>query len=282
MARRNEGSGAAQRGLGARFVRGVLIFTAGALVGANAVYYVLRTRSPAPPMVIAPPAGSPAPSSGAAPAVQRAPMPGAIAPALPTAPTGPVATSPDGAHVVPVAGIRPDQLVDTFTQSRNGGRRHDAIDIMAAAGTPVLAAVDGRVVKLFASDAGGITLYQFDNAERFVYYYAHLQGYAPDIAEGRVLKKGEVLGYVGATGNANPAAPHLHFAIALLDADKRWHAGTPVNPYPLLSGRPAAPVQSPAAQTATATPAAQTAKETPAAQAAAATQPAPTKAAPAR
>jgi murein DD-endopeptidase MepM/ murein hydrolase activator NlpD len=149
--------------------------------------------------------------------------------------------------VVPVAGIRPDQLVDTFTQSRSGGRRHDAIDIMAPAGTPVLAAVDGRVVKLFASEAGGITLYQFDPTERYVYYYAHLQGYAPDITEGRVLRRGEVLGYVGATGNANPAGPHLHFAIALLDADKRWHGGTPVNPYPLLSGRPVAAVVPPPA-----------------------------------
>ena len=136
--------------------------------------------------------------------------------------------------------MQPGQLVDTYTQSRGAGRRHDAIDIMAPAGTPVLAAVDGRVVKLFASEAGGITLYQFDRDERYVHYYAHLQGYAPGIDEGRELRRGEVLGFVGSTGNANPDGPHLHYAIALLDADKRWHGGTPVNPYPLLSGRPAA------------------------------------------
>lgn len=237
-------------GWGARLVRGLLVFTAGALVGANAVYYVLSQRAPActqacattaqpvGPAVATPP-GPDATQDGRGAAPPRpAASPG---PGVPVPPAEPVA-SPDGAMVVPVAGVRPEQLVDTFTQSRGTTRRHDAIDIMAPAGTPVLAAVDGRVVKLFASKAGGITLYQFDTAERIVYYYAHLQGYAPDIVEGRVLKRGEMLGYVGSTGNADPSGPHLHFAIALLDADKRWSASTPVNPYPLLSGRPAAPV----------------------------------------
>ncbi len=218
-----------------RFLRGLLIFLAGALLGANIVYYLMRTRGvDTAPRPTAPVAATPA---DVVPATDPAAAPAAAAP--PTAAT-PV-PSPDGALVIPVAGIGPAQLVDTYTQSRGSGRLHDAIDIMAASGTPVVAAVDGRVVKLFASEAGGITLYQFDPREEFVYYYAHLQGYAPGIAEGRVLRRGEVLGYVGATGNANPAAPHLHFAIARLGPEKRWHGGTPVNPYPLLSGRASSP-----------------------------------------
>ena len=221
-------------GWGSRLLRGLLIFAAGGLLGANVVYYLMTSRTPAG--ADAHPATGP---GGPAPASRAASPPRGV----PAAPAVSAALSPDGALAVPVAGVLPAQLVDTFTQSRGGGRVHDAIDILAPAGTPVVAAVDGRVVKLFASASGGITLYQFDAAEQFVYYYAHLQGYAPAIAEGRVLRRGEVLGYVGFTGNADPSAPHLHFAIARLDADKRWHAGTPINPFPLLSGRPAAAVQ---------------------------------------
>ena len=92
------------------------------------------------------------------------------------------------------------------------------------------------MAKLFDSKAGGITLYQFDPSERFVYYYAHLQGYAPGIAEQQALKRGQVIGYVGATGNANPDAPHLHFAIFELGSEQQWWKGTAVNPYPLLGG----------------------------------------------
>lgn len=217
------------RGRTGGFLRGLLLFVAGALLGANVVYYLLRTQPrDAAPDATAPPAPR---APAAAPAAVPPPVP-APARAAPSA-----TASPDGALVVPVAGVDAAQLVDTYTQSRGAGRLHDAIDIMAPAGTPVLAAVDGRVVKLFDSQAGGITLYQFDRAERHVYYYAHLQGYAPGMAEGRVLRRGEVLGYVGSTGNASPDGPHLHFAIAVLDADKRWHGGTPVNPYPLLTGR---------------------------------------------
>ncbi len=92
-------------------------------------------------------------------------------------------------------------------------------------------------VKLFNSKAGGITLYQFDPGERFVYYYAHLQDYAPGIVEGKVLRKGELIGHVGSTGNANPEGPHLHFAIGELGADKKWWDYKAINPYPLLGGR---------------------------------------------
>jgi murein DD-endopeptidase MepM/ murein hydrolase activator NlpD len=140
--------------------------------------------------------------------------------------------------LLPVAGVQPAQLTDTYTQSRSEGRVHEAIDIMAPRGTPVYAVEDGRIVKLFLSQPGGITVYQFDPSERIAYYYAHLDGYAPGLAEGRQVKRGELLGYVGSTGNASPDAPHLHFAIFALGPEKQWWKGTPINPYPLLAGVP--------------------------------------------
>ena len=140
--------------------------------------------------------------------------------------------------VIPVAGIKASQLVDTFTQARAGGARvHDAIDIMAAEGTPVIAATDGKVEKLFFSDGGGgITAYVRSPDQRWSYYYAHLQGYAPGLAEGQNVKRGQIIGRVGHTGNANPAGPHLHFAINQMAAGEKWYQGRPVNPYPLLAG----------------------------------------------
>ena len=105
---------------------------------------------------------------------------------------------------------------------------------MAPRGTPVVAVDDGKVVKLFNSKPGGLTVYQFDPDEKLAYYYAHLDRYAPGLAEGTVVKRGDVIGYVGSTGNANPDAPHLHFAVFVLGPEKRWWQGTPINPYPLL------------------------------------------------
>lgn len=134
--------------------------------------------------------------------------------------------------VIPVQGIGRKSLRDTFTDDR-GGQHHQAIDIMAARGTPVLAAGDGRVEKLFTSKAGGLTVYEFDAQGEYCYYYAHLDRYAPDLAAGRVLKKGDVIGYVGSTGNASPSAPHLHFSIFRLGPEKRWWEGTAINAYPL-------------------------------------------------
>jgi murein DD-endopeptidase MepM/ murein hydrolase activator NlpD len=147
------------------------------------------------------------------------------------------AANASGALLLPVQGVQASKLVDTFTQSRGAGRVHDAIDIMAARGTPVLAVADGRVAKLFTSKPGGLTVYQFDREEKLAYYYAHLDHYAPNLAEGQQLKRGEVLGYVGSTGNASPEAPHLHFAVFVLGPEKHWWQGTAVNPYPLLGGR---------------------------------------------
>jgi murein DD-endopeptidase MepM/ murein hydrolase activator NlpD len=134
--------------------------------------------------------------------------------------------------LVPVRGIEKKALHDTFKDSR-GGRVHQAMDIMAPRGTPVLAVDDGRVEKLFTSKQGGLTVYQFDPAGEYCYYYAHLDRYAPDVTAGRVLRKGDVIGYVGSTGNAAPEAPHLHFSIFRLGIEKRWWEGTAINPFPL-------------------------------------------------
>lgn len=140
---------------------------------------------------------------------------------------------------IPVAGIKAAQLTDTFTQARAGGaRRHDAIDIMAPTGTPVVAAAPGTVEKLFFSEGGGgITAYVRSPDGRWSYYYAHLQRYAPGLKEGQRIQRGHVIGYVGSTGNADSEGPHLHFAINRMAAGERWHQGAPVNPYPLLAGQ---------------------------------------------
>ena len=136
---------------------------------------------------------------------------------------------------IPVEGVKRDELRDTFTDNRALGRSHDAIDIMAPRGTEVRAADEGTIVKLFTSKAGGLTIYQFDPTETFSYYYAHLDRYARGLSGHQTVKRGQLLGYVGSTGNASPNAPHLHFAIARLDSDKKWWHGAAINPYPLLA-----------------------------------------------
>jgi murein DD-endopeptidase MepM/ murein hydrolase activator NlpD len=137
---------------------------------------------------------------------------------------------------VPVPQVRPEVLLDTFDDARDTGRRHEACDIPAPRGAPVVAVDDGEVAKLFLSKPGGLTVYQFDRTRSVAYYYAHLDRYADGLAEGQVVHRGDVLGAVGATGNANPAAPHLHFAVFELDAEKRWWKGRAVNPLPLFRG----------------------------------------------
>jgi len=139
---------------------------------------------------------------------------------------------------IPVPGVQPDELIDTFTQARAGGeRRHDAIDIMAPAGTPVVAAARGTVEKLYTSESGGgITAYVRSPDGRWSYYYAHLQSYAPGLREGQKIARGQPIGRVGSTGNANPEGPHLHFAINRMAPGEKWHQGTAINPYPLLAG----------------------------------------------
>ena len=136
--------------------------------------------------------------------------------------------------IIPVAGVQPNQLLDTFDDSRSEGRVHDAIDIMAPANTPVLAASDGKIVKLFQSDRGGTTIYQLSPDEKMIFYYAHLAGYADNLSEGSFVRQGDVIAYVGDTGNAGPGNYHLHFSIALVSDPKRYWEGTNINPYPML------------------------------------------------
>ena len=135
---------------------------------------------------------------------------------------------------LPVRGIKQDDLRDGFNEMRGGTRRHEAIDVLAPRHTPVLAVEDGTVARLFLSDAGGITIYQFDPTEHYAYYYAHLESYAPGLKEGDRVKRGEVIGYVGTTGNAPRDTPHLHFAIFKMTDEKKWWQGTPIDPYAVL------------------------------------------------
>lgn len=149
-----------------------------------------------------------------------------------------VVVGPSGL-AIPVAGVRASALVDTFTQARAGGARvHDAIDIMAPTGTPVVAAAPGTVEKLFFSKGGGgISAYVRSDDRRWIYYYAHLDAYAPGLAEGQRVQRGSPIGTVGFTGNASPDGPHLHFAVNRMAAGEKWHEGSPINPYPLLAGK---------------------------------------------
>ena len=232
------------------WLRGLLLFMLGGLVGANATYFVMsrglgpqggtddagRVEAPLPTQPSNDVDASPAASDPAS----RTPMPMLPPPAVRATGVGP-ATMPSAggaALLIPVQGITAAQLQDTFTDARSGGRVHDAIDIMAPAGTPVLAVADGTVEKLFESKLGGTTLYQFNPERTLAYYYAHLQAYAPGIAEKQPLKRGQVIGYVGATGNANPDGPHLHFAIFELGPEQQWWKGSAINPYPQLRGDP--------------------------------------------
>ncbi len=147
----------------------------------------------------------------------------------------PAVIAPSGL-LLPVQGITSSQLQDTFTDARSEGRVHDAIDILAAEGTPVLAVADGQIEKLFDSDRGGLTIYQFEPGGTYCYYYAHLQRYADGLAEKQQVKRGQVIGYVGSTGNASAEAPHLHFEVHVLGPERQWWKGESINPYPLLGG----------------------------------------------
>ena len=224
-------------------MKGLLLFLAGLLLGANAVYFLVTRECPAPradqPIsvseTVAPVRIEPSPPPAAPASATTIASPPAIAPASTTATQSVIATPASAiGMLLPVAGIKPAQLTDTFNQARGSERRHEALDIMAARGTPVLAAVDGNVEKLFTSKQGGLTIYEFDPNATYAYYYAHLDRYAAGLVEGMPLKRGDVIGYVGSTGNANPDAPHLHFAIFVLGPEKHWWQGTAINPYPLL------------------------------------------------
>ena len=203
----------------------------------------------APPRYVAPPSAADRITPAAPPPLPRermspdAPDPHPALEALhPTAsaPPPPVLTEGDLGELharrltIPVQGIQPSQIASNFNDDRGTGRKHEALDIMAARGTPVLAAEDGRIVKLFTSARGGLTIYQFDPSERFCYYYAHLDRYAPDLKEGQTVTRGQTIGFVGTTGNAPPNSPHLHFAINKLDASKKWWEGVALDPALVL------------------------------------------------
>jgi peptidoglycan LD-endopeptidase LytH len=169
----------------------------------------------------------PSPEAAPSPAATPTPSPQSQSPA-------PGAQLPAGRLLIPVAGVRPEQLQDTFNNARSEGRRHDAIDIIAPRGTPVLAAADGRIVKLFQSVKGGITVYQLGTDERTVYYYAHLDRYADGLSEGHFARRGETIAYVGDTGNATPGNHHLHFQVYSVTDPKKFWNGENLNPYDLL------------------------------------------------
>lgn len=173
----------------------------------------------APPPVV--PADAPAGTAGVSEAV--------IAPA----PHSPSELA-DRDLEIPVEGIRPDQLTRSFDDPRGTMRQHQAIDILAPRNTPVKAVEHGTIARLFYSKAGGITIYQFDPTERYCYYYAHLERYADGLREGQRVQKGQVIGYVGTSGNAPSGTPHLHFAVFRLTAEKRWWEGTPIDPFDIL------------------------------------------------
>jgi murein DD-endopeptidase MepM/ murein hydrolase activator NlpD len=236
-------------------MRWLLTFVFGVLVGAAGLFAWLRqlpprpepqpvtTQSghalPAPPPLADPNAMTPqlAPAPTVHPDLTEADLPIKPDPAA----TGAVAAVPQVESskpqglLLPVQGIKYSQLTDTFDQPRGKERHHQALDIMAAKGTPVLAAADGKVVKLFNSKPGGLTVYEFDPSSTYAYYYAHLDRYADGLKEGMAVKRGDLIGYVGSTGNASAEAPHLHFAVVQLTPEKQWWKGTPVDPYPMLA-----------------------------------------------
>ena len=218
---------------------------------ANTVTPVPDATAPGPPVSGAPAAPAPSRDTGSAPdaasarrereadraeRAMAAPADDAfVTSTARSSATGEVAELLAKRLAIPVSGIPASALRSTYDQARGGGSRvHQAMDILAPRGTPVVAALEGRVVKLFTSAAGGLTIYQFDPEERFCYYYAHLDSYAPDLAEGQIVKRGQVIGYVGTTGNSPPGTPHLHFAIYKLGPDKKWYDGEPLDPFLVL------------------------------------------------
>lgn len=188
-------------------------------------------------------AGTPQPTKTSPPVAAVPVLPHDTLPGADTAPSvtgADLVTLEQRRPIVPISGIPAAKLPDTFNELRGGTRKHEALDILAPRGTPVHSADDGTVIKLFTSKAGGLTVYVTGPAQRFIYYYAHLDAYAKGLAEGQMLRKGDVLGYVGSTGDADPNVPHLHFAIARIDNIKEWWKGTPIDPTTVLQAAAAA------------------------------------------
>jgi peptidoglycan LD-endopeptidase LytH len=152
----------------------------------------------------------------------------------------PVATTgdlPHGRLRVPIDGEQIETLKGGFAERRDGSRPHEAVDMLAPRNTPVHAVESGTIAKLFTSKQGGLTIYQYDPSGRLCYYYAHLERYADGLKDGQAISQGDVIGYVGTTGNAPPNTPHLHFAVFELNADKHWWQGRPLDPYVVFKDR---------------------------------------------
>jgi murein DD-endopeptidase MepM/ murein hydrolase activator NlpD len=169
-----------------------------------------------------------------APAVPKVAPPGLTATPAPQPESDSIADLRERRFTLPVKGIDRSELRSSFDEARGEGRHHEAMDILAPRGTPILAVEDGTIAKLFASKAGGLTVYQFDPTTTYAYYYAHLDRYAPDLRDGEHVKRGDVLGFVGTSGNAPPNTPHLHFAIFKLTDKKQWWQGSAIDPYAVL------------------------------------------------
>jgi murein DD-endopeptidase MepM/ murein hydrolase activator NlpD len=229
-------------------MRIVVALILGVVIGGASVFYLVGTcrakcgdqsvaamppDDPAPPPVVAAAAATVPVAPVEIPAEEQIPEEPAL---KPTPELNEPSDLPADAIIIPVVGARREDLRAMFNE-RRGSREHRAIDIGAPRATPVLAAIDGTVGKLFLSKPGGITIYQYDPTKTWIYYYAHLDGYAPGLVEGQQLRRGDVIGFVGTSGNAPPNAPHLHFSIEKLREAGKWWQSDPVDPYPLLMAR---------------------------------------------
>jgi len=213
------------------------LILAGALLASGCIQTLAPVVVPSPSDAPAPRVASGPSASGDRPAATAQPAASRFALATAASATAADATLISHDLALPVAGVSPDALQDSFDAAREGGRVHHAIDIMAPRGTPVLAADDGRVLRLSSNTLGGITVYTIDRSGQFVYYYAHLEGYKEGLVTGDLVAKGDTLGYVGTTGDAPDNLPHLHFQILRMPANGRYWEGDPIDPFPLLSER---------------------------------------------
>lgn len=217
------------------FVLGVVVTAGIAWTLTHRVPEVTSQPSAPEATLVAPPETPRATAAAAAAAELPVTLPPAAPPAAPTVEaTSAVQELRSRKLDLPVQGAARGELRESFNERRDGTRVHEAIDMLAPRDTPVLAVEDGTIVKLFNSKAGGITAYQFDPSSRYVYYYAHLEKYASGLAEGKKVQRGQVIGYVGTSGNAAKDTPHLHFAIFQLTEKKEWWKGTPLDPYTIL------------------------------------------------
>ena len=203
-------------------------------------------RRVAPPTVAVPVNAEPAPIVAASPVADvpaESPAP-VLAGAPPPSSAADVASLRALTLLVPVRGVPPTRIEDSFDAPRDGGRRHDAVDILAPRGTPVLSASDGTVRRVGTNALGGNVVWVADPQEHYAFYYAHLDRFAAGLKVGESVRRGTVLGYVGTTGNAPPNVPHLHFQIVRITDAKSWWSGPPVNPAPYLA-EGAVPVPAP-------------------------------------